>query len=202
MGSWSGDCIREADCTDHPTLVIQHMKEAAAWLRARRCWRATTLGWSIHKENRYEDRASAAKKGTFHFVQMGELVSLMEFSPRTTLSLLLGHCGAGGGGYTHRGFFQCLVRRSPLSTLCRTLCGLLDQASRTVPTGTHCFLRSHFESMLPGVPGLGVGQRHGHAWVMSRYEVSQGGRGGGGGIPRWGAGGGRGQLAASCVHVQ
>ena len=61
-------------------LVIQHMREAAAWLRARRQWRATTLGWSIHKENRQLDRASPARKGAFHFMSMDDLISLAEFS--------------------------------------------------------------------------------------------------------------------------
>ena len=85
LGSWGAECIGEADCKDQfnhvpPTLVIQHMREAAAWLHARRRWRVTTLGWSIHKENRQLDRAGPAKKGTFHFMSMDDLISLVEFS--------------------------------------------------------------------------------------------------------------------------
>ena len=85
LNSWSPDYIGEADCKDQfnhipPSLVIQHMKEAAAGLKARRRWRAATLGRSIHKENRQLGRTGPAKKGAFHFMPMDELVSLVEFS--------------------------------------------------------------------------------------------------------------------------
>ena len=56
------------------------MKEAAAWFKAHRRRHASTLGWSIHKENSQLDRAGPAKKGAFHFMPMDELVSLVEFS--------------------------------------------------------------------------------------------------------------------------
>ena len=56
------------------------MKEAAAWLKARRRSRASTLGWSFHKENGQLDRAGPARKGAFHFMPMDELISLVEFS--------------------------------------------------------------------------------------------------------------------------
>ena len=57
-----------------------HTCEAAAWLKARRRWRATTLGWSIHKENRRLDRAGQAKKNIFHFISMEQFISIVEFS--------------------------------------------------------------------------------------------------------------------------
>ena len=85
LGSWSPRCIGEADCKEQfshvpPSKVISHMREAAAWLKARRCWRATTLGWSIHTENCRLDRAGQAKQSTFHFITMDQLISLVEFS--------------------------------------------------------------------------------------------------------------------------
>ena len=54
LSSWSVQAIGEADCKEqfdnvHPRTVIQHMCDAAA---KRRRWRATTLGWNIHKEIR------------------------------------------------------------------------------------------------------------------------------------------------------
>ena len=85
LNSWSPQCIGEADCKEQfnhvpPTIVVAHMREAAAWLKARRCWRATTLGWSIHKENCRLDWAGQAKKSTFHFITMDQLIALVEFS--------------------------------------------------------------------------------------------------------------------------
>ena len=56
------------------------MKEASAWLKQRRRWRATTLGWSIHKENKKLDRAGEAKKSTFDFLSMDALIELVHFS--------------------------------------------------------------------------------------------------------------------------
>ena len=56
------------------------MKEATAWLKVRRRWRAATLGWSIHKENHPLDCFGQAKKGAFHFMPMDKLVSLLEVS--------------------------------------------------------------------------------------------------------------------------
>ena len=85
LASWGPVCIAEADCKDPfnhvpPALVVQHLREASAWLKARRRWRATTLGWSIHKDNSRLDRAGPPKKGTFHFVSMEQLLELVEFS--------------------------------------------------------------------------------------------------------------------------
>jgi len=85
LATWEPACIGEADCKDQfnhvpPALVVRHLREASAWLKARRRWRATTLGWSIHKDNSRLDRAGPAKKGTFHFVSMEDLLDLVEFS--------------------------------------------------------------------------------------------------------------------------
>ena len=85
FGDWSVAVIGEADCKEQfnnvrPQAVIQHMREAAQWLRKRRRWRATTLGWSIHKDNKKLDRAGEAKKSTFDFLSMDELLDLVSFS--------------------------------------------------------------------------------------------------------------------------
>ena len=63
LGDWSVAVIGEADCKEQFNnvrlqVVIQHMREAAQWLRKRRN-EATTLGWSIHKDNKKLDRAGA-----------------------------------------------------------------------------------------------------------------------------------------------
>ena len=84
LSSWSVEVIGEADCKEqfnnvHPATVLQHMKGAAAWLKQRRPWRATTLGWSIHKENKKLDRAGEAKKSTFDFLSMDALIELVHF---------------------------------------------------------------------------------------------------------------------------
>ena len=84
-GSGSLQCIGEADCKEQfnhvpPSKVVSHMREAATLLKARRRWRATMLGWSIHKENRPLDRAGQAKNSTFHFITMDQFFSPVEFS--------------------------------------------------------------------------------------------------------------------------
>ena len=56
------------------------MREAAQWLRKPRRWRATTLAWSLHRDNKKLDRAGEAKKSTFDFLSMGELINLASFS--------------------------------------------------------------------------------------------------------------------------
>ena len=53
---------------------------ASVWLKQRRRWRATTLGWSIHKENKKLDRAGEAKKSTYNFLSMDALIELVHFS--------------------------------------------------------------------------------------------------------------------------
>ena len=68
LNSWSLGYIGQAACKDQfnhipPSLVIRHMKEGAAWLKAHHRWRATTLGLSIRKENRQLDCAGSANKG-------------------------------------------------------------------------------------------------------------------------------------------
>ena len=92
MGQWvnrlsscSAEVIGEADCKElfnnvHPATVVQHMREASAWLKQRRRWRASTLSWSIHNENKKLDRAGEAKKSTFDFLSMDALIELVSFS--------------------------------------------------------------------------------------------------------------------------
>ena len=83
--TWFVEVIGEADCKEpfnnfHPRTVVKHMREAAAWLKKRRQWRASTLGFSIHKEHKHLDHAGEAKKSTFDFMSMEQLVELVEFS--------------------------------------------------------------------------------------------------------------------------
>ena len=85
FSGWSVEVIGEADCKEqfnnvHPATVVQHMKEASTWLKQQRRWRAATLGWSIHKENKKLDRAGEAKKSTFDFLSMDALIELVSFS--------------------------------------------------------------------------------------------------------------------------
>ena len=124
LGSWSPERIGEADCKDQfnhipPALVVQHMSEAAAWLKARRRWRATTLGWSVHKESGQLDRAGPAKKGTFQIMPMDEL--------RDNVVLAAGELWRRGGAIPMGGSFSAQSVDLHCVWMCKKLVSLLRQ---------------------------------------------------------------------------
>ena len=102
------------------------MREAAAWLKARRRWRATTLGWSIHKENRRLDQARQAKKSTFHFITMDQLISLVEFSlTGDNVVLAAGEPWRRGGAIPRGGPFSALSAYLHCIWMCKKSVSLL-----------------------------------------------------------------------------
>ena len=133
LATWEPACIGEADCKDQfnhvpPALVVQHLREASAWLKARRRWRATTLGWSIHKDNSRLDRAGPAKKGTFHFVSMEDLLDLVEFSLlHDNVVLASGEPWRRGGAIPMGGSFSAQSADLHCVWMCKKLVARLRQ---------------------------------------------------------------------------
>ena len=57
--------LAELDCKEpfhqiNPEWVTEHMKQASAWLHARKRWRSTDVVWSVDKDHRKLDRAGWA----------------------------------------------------------------------------------------------------------------------------------------------
>ena len=142
LNSWSPQCIGEADCKEQfnhvpPDTVITHMHEAAAWLKARRRWRATTLGWSIHKENRCLDWAGQAKKSTFHCITMDELIALVEFSLTCDdVVLAAGEPWRRGGAIPMGGPFNAQSADLHCVWMCKTLVSSLRDMGDMAVTDT------------------------------------------------------------------
>ena len=85
LGPWGAEVIGEADCKEQlnvikPAVVVNHMKEAAAWLTKRKRWRASELVWSISKSSKKLDRAGQAAHKGFWVMSMDELMELVSFS--------------------------------------------------------------------------------------------------------------------------
>ena len=132
-----------SDCKEqfnnvHPATIIQHMCEAAAWLKQRRRLCATTLGLNVHKQNIKLDIAGQTKKSTFDFISMDALIELAWFSLLQDNKVLAAgeswrcECAIPMGGpfSTQSADLQC-VRR------CKTLVHLLRHmgAMSVTPSG-------------------------------------------------------------------
>ena len=85
LGPWGAEVIGEADCNEQinvirPSAVVNHMREAAAWLTRRKRWRASELVWSISKSSKKLGRAGQAAHKGFWIISMDEPIKSVSFS--------------------------------------------------------------------------------------------------------------------------